>query len=352
MEGNSMKKEQKEKQSRKLSGVFYLGRYQGIYYVPERNQVFQFVFPTDIVSDLEVVRPDLLASSLKDFLLKNQIEPRSFSLLLADEVVFAKTVTQPDIKIREEEITAFIDTVPFEEPSVVRIATETHILVAVVNREYIMAFKSAFASSGHILEIAIPAFLLSKFVDFKKSQDASSFSIALKHSDEFKSYNLNQEDLVINPSEKPLISKEVPKDKKRLFILGGVFAVLIIVLGIVIYMSMQPIATAPLTQKPAPVVAQVEVIQPVQLTGVVLFASSTASKAAILESRLKAAGVSTVELSQTQSITATNSSILFAPTVTQEQRLKILTEINSIGETIEAYEDNEITEDIVITIVR
>ncbi len=348
-------KKQKVQQLSKISALLYLGRFQAVYYIPERNQVFTLVFPNDVVRDLEVVKKESLHILIKDFVSKNQLDPRSISILLADEIVFSKNFSSLDQKVKDDEIESFIDSIPFEEQSVVKIPNETGTLVAVVNKDYFLSFKKSFEIIGFKGEYVLPAFLFSKISNVKNGQTPEAFEAVIKHINEFRQYNLNQEESVITPGEKVLISNEVPKDKKRLFVLGGVFAVLIIVLIIVYLMSQQPLQVSKSQQS----TQTQNIVSPstspqviASYSAVVQYLPAYASKAAEVKSRVEAGGVPIVELVQSADLTASSSSIIFSPLVPQVLRQSLLSEISKIDQRIIGKEESTVQTPILIQIVR
>lgn len=348
MEGGKLMtvKKQKTQQVSKLAGILYLGRFQAVYYLPERNQVFTQVFPNDIVRDLEVVKKDSLNNIIKEFVAKNQLDPRYISILIADEIIFSKNFSSLGQKVKEDEIESFVESIPFEEQSVVKIPNESGTLVAVANKDYFLSFKKSFEIIGFKCEYVLPAFLFSKISNLKNGQSPQSFEAVIKHMNEFRQYNLNQDDSVITPVEKVLISNEVPKDKKRLFVLGGVFAVLIIVLIVVYVMSQQSSATPQMTQMPS----GQAVITPTDMqktaasySAVIQYLPQFASKAADIKSRLEVTGVQSIELAQNANLSASSSGVIFSPVISQTMRQNVLSEISKVDQRFVGREDNTIS---------
>lgn len=346
----TLQKPERQKQQKKTPGILFLGRFQCSLYIPETNQMYPLVYPVEIVRDLEVVKKEDLVTLIKDLVTKSQISPRPISVLLSDEIIFAKSITVLDIKGREDAVNAFIDTIPFEEPSVIKVPSEPHLIVAVANRDYFMSFKKAFENNGFSFELVLPAFLLKKYGNLSKIQDQSTFSAVFKHLSEYRQYNLNQEETIIN-SVKPLISKEVPKDKKRLYALGGLFGVLIIILSAVVYFSLiaptsevvpppsspqQPVTTAPV------------IVEEVQLSAVIVFTPLAASAAAELRIAIEEYGIESVELQQETDLVASRSGIFFSPRVDQAKRQQLVELLQKIGTDLTAQEDPDAQTDIVI----
>lgn len=340
------------KKVKKEPALLYLGRFQADYFAEGATQSIRFPFHPEVVRDLEVVNPQALSEQIKAWVTQFNIAPATLTILLADDLLFSKTITLADPKSREDAIHTFIDAVPFEETSYVQVPFQGSVTVSVANKGYFDAFKEAFEILGFSVELILPAFFLNKEVNLAKSLDVASLTLALKKAGTYRQYSMLSQPLLTPATTSVQVTAKTPSEKKRLIVLVGVFGVLIVILIMVYAMSQNsnPVPAQTNTQPSLPPVAaevpdpQAEMIDTMRI----IYQPGMVDRVDEIIAGLQSAGVTEISSESATIATTSASVIFFAPTVSEGTRGVLLSEIQKIIPTLTVGEGDTASIDAVL----
>lgn len=254
------------------TGIVFLQKDKFDLYSPNLTKIIEFRFVPEIVRDLEVVNPDLLGNLIKLFVENNKVAPSEMIIVLSDNACFVKdfvlpprpgapqkpndsnppTPISPDaeaISKQRQDIEAFIDHVPFENVTSREFPTGNGTKVLAVNGDFFEVIKLAFENVGFKVKAVYPGLLFANNIGSKPVLDIIAANSILQQEYALRDNNLLREK---TSSFIPIITKEKEQDpgyeisesnnnqekpsKKRLFVMIGIFAFLIVVL-IVVYLN-------------------------------------------------------------------------------------------------------------------
>lgn len=245
------------------SGIIYLQKDKFSLYVPTATKNIEFRFVPEIVKDLDVINLELLENLIKLFITNSKVPPMTFTIILADNACFIKdfiktpqnpnqTVPgqpQPpidekadqEIKKNEDD---FIDHVPFDNVVSKTLPLGNGEKIIAVNKDLLDAIASSFEKIGSKINMVLPGIVFGNNIGIAPALNQVTVNLILSQEDSLRDYDfLNKE--VYQPILKDKPEKEdfyvkddsdAPKSNKRLFIMIGVFVLLIIVL-IVVYLN-------------------------------------------------------------------------------------------------------------------
>ena len=339
---------------KKNPALLYLGRFQADYLADGATQSIRFPFKADVVRDLEVINTAALSEQIKAWVAQYKIIPADLTILLADDLLFSKVITVPDPKSREDAINTFIDAVPFEETAVVQVPFQGSVAVSVANKSYYDAFKKAFEALGFSIMLVLPAFLLNKEVNLAKSQDIASFNLALKKADTYRQYSLLsqiQHQPVALAGDK---EKGEPKKNMRLFLLLGIFGLLILILIGVFIMTQNQSTPAVTSSSQNDVSPQEIAISPIEAEMIdtikVVYRPQTTSPVDDVITALQNVGVTDIA-SESGVISTTSAAVIFfAPAVSEDTRGVLVREIQKIIPSLVIGADSTASEEAILEI--
>lgn len=245
MEGNKLKTQI----PKKPTGVFYLDGNKAFYFEQSMGTPIPLDIPVDVVSNLELINKKKLDGLIQTFIRSYKLIPSNIVLLLSVQFTFDKDFPRGSIEVQKN-MDEFLELVPFDEilDKKVLMSDKTHVVAT--NRELCEAVKSSFLTAGFIVSGAYPLSLCIETIPALQSN--LDLNLVVSKIPELKGFNLLP---IIEISENSP-EKEKP-DKNRLFLLGGVFAFLIVILLIVLYKNVfapqKPAANTLPTPKTAPV---------------------------------------------------------------------------------------------------
>ncbi len=244
------------------TGIIFLQKDKFDFYSPGQVKIVEFRFVPEIIRDLEIINAELLENLIKIFVDSNKIVPSELIIVLSDNASFIKdfvaapsfpppsagnnaaqsqTVNNEISDKHQEEIRSFIDHVPFENVLSRNFPMQNGTKVLAVNKDFYMAIKSAFEKVGFRVSAVYPGVVFSNNVGAKPIMDIIVANIILQQAPNLRDDNLLKETKIFEPvvteknEEKDFVVQEKddkPKktDKKRLFLMIGIFVVLMIVL--------------------------------------------------------------------------------------------------------------------------
>lgn len=254
------------------TGIIYLQKDNFYFYSASVGKVIEFRFVPEIIKDLDVINSELLESLIKIFIQSNKIQMCDLIIVFADSASFVKdfisSVPQPVVPVinnavsvpnvvysaTNDEVKYFIEHVPFDE-----VASEVFILTNGVkawatNKELYTSIAKAFEIQGFEIKGVLPGVVFEGSISSKVILDQIMVNYILQNFDSVREHslltqvpegiavkqNLSGESLKKNEKIEEVVEiNDKPKggvSKKRLFLLVGIFVILIIIL-IVVYIS-------------------------------------------------------------------------------------------------------------------
>ena len=352
-----------------MRAIVFVDR-KGLYYFGgDAKTALSLQFPPTSVQDMEIINGDELTKAINDFIKANKLKPADILYCFSSQCYFEKAVPE---KTAPEEIETlrsdFADNVPFNCVLSKPFTQGKLTTIVALNKEFAYTIKKVFESLEFKTEAIVPTFAL-------YGQQAVTFSgqVGAQLMKHFNS--LQQVSFLINDDENKNIDrdeKEFSTSKKqsnnRLYLLVGVFGVLIVILiAFYFYMqkkrapkpiSQQPIditapTTIPILPSATPEVSPTATLKPDVPKGEIeisiLNGSGVAGEADRVKDRLEEADFTNTTTGNAPIQDSEKTSVVFKPTVPRAYREEITTMIKSLGYQITTRENDEITPDVLIT---
>lgn len=233
---------------KKPSNIIFLDRDKFIFYSEEQNKVYTFDL-RQFAANLEIIDPSSLGEQIKSFIQNYKITPASFIVVLADGVLFVKGLAPgQNIDSEQEIIQKFSESIPFEHIQIKTYTIEGGKLIVGTNKNYYQEIINSFEKAGFINTLVVPIYSTGIIIDPGQSFNEASAKIILKNYPDLIQYSLEAAEVQKKTNvEKEPTTKQAPNNK-RLYLLGGIFALLIVVLIIVAFNSLNSPAPAPKKQ--------------------------------------------------------------------------------------------------------
>lgn len=202
----------------------------------------QFNFAPTVIRDLEIINTEQLNSQIAALFTQSGLKPFQGVILLADTLLFEKQDSPGQES--EEEHKMFVDNLPFEHVSSIAFGPEQ--LFVATNKDLYQGLSSAFMDQKATISAVVPAFSLNispeNMLALNDQTAGELFRRAMANSQNnfLKESPLTQ---TVQPAENDASKKSSPEvapaqtvasekpDRKRLFILVGVFVFLLAILG-------------------------------------------------------------------------------------------------------------------------
>lgn len=217
MEGNKLIKD-----SNKPRGVFYIDSSRAIFYEGILNTAVALDFPTDVISDLEVINRKKLEDLLASFIQTHKISPQPVIILLSNQITFEKDFEENSAEL-ERSINEFLELIPFEGYVSTRVLSSRKIKVVAANKELCETAKNTFLRLGFTTEGILP--LSAVQIILPELANRVEFSVILNKIAELKGF-----DLLPDAETNVNYQQEEKRGNKRRFILLGAFGILVVIL--------------------------------------------------------------------------------------------------------------------------
>ncbi|OGK46935.1 hypothetical protein A2963_05255 [Candidatus Roizmanbacteria bacterium RIFCSPLOWO2_01_FULL_40_13] len=231
------------------------------YFDGVQSKIFQFVFQSNLIQDLEVIDEEQIKNQIKVFVETNKLIPAQILFIVSDQIIFAKAfVLSPNLN-KPEIIEKYLESIPFEHVSYKIIDRDKDFIVMAINKEIFTSLKRAFGLLGFQSGGIVAQSQLGEI--YKNSQTLSSDIVryTISHLDSLQKQGFIQEEIPkpeksnYRGEAKPAAEKKPvnPMDKYRLPALILVFVILLGTLGFVVYKQNTPGSRA--NPVPQPVIA-------------------------------------------------------------------------------------------------
>lgn len=226
---------------KKQQALLFLDRNGFYFYMPGMENVATCVFPENILKDLEVVDPLGMENQIKMFVSQWGIPSVDIAMVLSSNIIFEKQIVSGSGEL--EEINKFLESIPFERFEKIVTVEGGNKKIFAVNKNLTYGIEASFVKLKSYVSVILPYYPLASLIQTIPLDVTTAVSV-LKKVNDLKSYNMKHIDEVriqkpatetstgssLTPPSKP--------SKKRMYLLGGVFAVLIIVM-VIMFLNMK-----------------------------------------------------------------------------------------------------------------
>lgn len=223
--------------------ILYLEQNRGIFYNAEKSSMLQLDFPGDVVKDLDLLNKDKLYALIQAFVEAYQILPTSLVLLLSPTVTFDKDLTSdqtagvPDGTRPASEVQSFIDLVPFQVVLSRTFSIGEKKKIVTANKEFIDALQRGFQKFHCDISLVLPFSVIQEIIP--ELENNFDLGLVLSKVDGLKQYNMLETQVV---KQNMVTGKKVMQktESKRLYVLLGVFGILLIIMIIMAVTTLTP----------------------------------------------------------------------------------------------------------------
>lgn len=195
----------------------------------EQKKVFPFNLQANLFQDLEVINKNELETQMSLFINFYKIKPVPLLIILSSDICFEQEIADVNDSVIESKVSNFLNYLPFEESEhkIYRLAKGFYI--SAVNKELIDVFKMIFKKLGFTVGAIVPSSIAGINI---KTIDIPAADFILAKLNTIKSQSL------VAPEARFHENQTEPKKVmgvNRVFILLGLFLVLLLVLLLVLY---------------------------------------------------------------------------------------------------------------------
>jgi len=372
------------------TGVLYLQKDRFQLFSPYDGRVLEFRFVPEIVRDLDIINGSLLANLLKAFVLNSRIPPSNLIFVLSENTYFTKDFLmhpvqkptgpgQPEVtkEVLQKQADDFIEHVPFDNVVSKTIPIKDGLKVCATNKDFYETVAGGLEHQGFTIGGVFPGIVLGNGLSLRPVMDSTMASLILQKVSAVKQYDLlgqqvfqpvaKQETEEVDEVEVERLQNKKP-EKKRLYALAGVFAMLIVVLVIVYVQSQTPPPKQTVlanTTPPPPPPAAIVLATPIpttapavspslsetgQLTVEIISSSGSSTTAQTLQNQLDTYKFASVNMVTQTAIGSAGAIVSFAPTVNQNVRDAVLTEVKKVASNVTVQEKQSGSSDITIVL--
>ncbi len=226
---------------KKQQALLFLDRNGFYFYVPGMENVATCVFPENILKDLEVVDPTGMENQIKIFVSQWGIPSVDITMVLSANIIFEKQIESGSGEL--EEINKFLESIPFERFEKIVTVEGGNKKIFAVNKNLTYGIEASFIKLKSSVSTVLPYYPLASLLQTLPLDVTTAVSI-LKKVNDLKSYNMKHVEEVRSQkstTEKPSgssLTAPAKSSKKRVYLLGGVFAVLIVIM-IIMFLNMK-----------------------------------------------------------------------------------------------------------------
>ncbi|HLD26854.1 MAG TPA: hypothetical protein VJB63_02780 [Patescibacteria group bacterium] len=219
--------------------IIYLDRNKFYCIFPQQiDNPILYNFSPQTVKDFEVLNKDLLYSEIHAFIKKNRLSPYPVIIILSNTVIFEKDLSETNPKQLSEEITLFLEKIPFETivHKIIKINKKTKVIAT--NKIYLDLFKDAFERDQCKILLVLPESVCDNLIS-QKGLNREVIKKIIDHTDSLKQHDLSHvknPHILSKPHESVLTIPEI-KSHTRLIMLLFVFTVLMGTLILLFFIS-------------------------------------------------------------------------------------------------------------------
>ncbi len=222
----------------KPQGIVYLDRYSFDFYSELLGTVVRFPFAPELVRDYDIVDKDGFLVQLKLFIQQNNLQPVSLTIVVSGQAIFSKQLSIADPTKRAETVQAFLDSVPFELVGSITIPAGNVVQVWATSKDMYETIQQGFETNGFSVEGVVPAVMI-KDANFTNGLSVDMARQILGMVESMRQFNFLTLPI---PSQQETKNQQTgnpqePKKNTRLFLMIGVFVVLLALLVITLFLT-------------------------------------------------------------------------------------------------------------------
>lgn len=354
-----------------MRNVIYIDRNYLYFYGGNVHAPIPLQFQPTTVKDMELINFEELEKQIDTLIKTNKILPDDTGIVIAHQSSFEKLIPPNVVGVElETEKKKFLDNVPFEDIMYKEFPGTKGIKLVTVNKELIYAIKSIFQHRG--FRIVTIASVTTIYPDTDVPFNLSLAQQCIKKSSQLNQATFPVEDIEIQSSDAYDESNKPPKNNNRVFLLVGVFIILIGSL-VALLLLRKPeekeltkktaatpipvtiVTAVPTVASPSAGITQKPSILPSEKTGIsiqILNGSGLAGQADELKTKIEDAGYTTVSTGNSPTLQSAKTLVVFKPTVSQQIRTEITNLITEIIGPVTVQDNTEIPGDVIITTAR
>lgn len=214
--------------------VCYIDTNKILFYQGATGSILALEFPPEVLSYLDLLHEGKFVQLIELFLEQNKLEGNSVVLIYSSTAIFEKDFEQTQEGKEDAEIQKFIDMVPFEDVLSKIYKLNKKIKVVALNNRVYESIRTAFEKGKFLIYAVIPVSVLQE--TFSELAENIDLGFILSKIDSVKQYSMINGSVSSNPTleKKP----EAKKQNKRLYVLGGIFGILILILIVLVITSL------------------------------------------------------------------------------------------------------------------
>lgn len=309
------------------------------WFAPETRANYTFAFSQAAVQDLEVLNDKQLMAEVTNFIQTNRLVPGVCDIILSDGVVFSRDFTKeagiPETSVPlatitafsspsgetslEQKIQSYLKSVPFDNVASKTIRIANGFRVVAANTDLYRTLADALKNLKFVLEAVVPVAFLTGTLQNPPSLTETVIQLTqnteLLRQNNFLMVEKHEVKPQVEQQAASLTTSEIPSDsskpdKKRLYILGGVFGLLFLVLAIMVYTNfiarpkpkpLSQVQKLPVTQAvttvPSPQIPSQSAVEDKTIP-ITIQTNAASSISATIRNGLQAAGYSNVTIEQ------------------------------------------------------
>lgn len=215
--------------SKKQTAIFYIEKNKGILYTANLKTPFVVEFSKDEVNNLGVIDKSKFEQLISNFIIKNELKPMNIFVVLTRDVTFEKELKDIPLSLQTAETEKFLEMVLFDQILAKTYNFNNKTIIVAANKDLCENIISAFQENLFSVLGILPLSILEEKIPPNKKEYKT---FVLKKIENLKQYFLP---LGLEHPEKT-ITYNVPSLKNLQFvILIGIFALLLIILGVQVF---------------------------------------------------------------------------------------------------------------------
>ena len=230
-------------------GIFYIDAGKAYFYTSSTGATLQVAIPADTMSYFDILSRDKLYQILQTLVTTNKIEPVPVVMLVAPAATYEMAITS---KITDEintQTQQFLDSIPYEKVLSKSYKMQDGAKVFATNKDLYEAVKHGFEKLKFSISAVISLTVLQKMMpDLGTSLNLEVIAARIDAIKQYSFLGSSEINNIIKPKDQEE-QKEKP-NPMRFYALVGVFVVLLGVLGIMVFFTMQPSPKPVVQQKP------------------------------------------------------------------------------------------------------
>ncbi len=220
--------------TKKQPAILYLDKNGFYFYEEGLPGVISLAFLATSVRDMDVINGASIMTQVKSFIDQYKIPLGVINIIVSPNITFEKDFVDLTSDALEEKTKNFVDTIPFESVMSKKYPIEKGVKVIGWNEELYLELKMSFEKNSFVIDQVIPYQLLGSDQALIQNFTQENAAQLLRRVDHLKQFTM-----LTVPKEKPQVTQNAddkksskPKQSKtRLYVMGGIFVILFIILG-------------------------------------------------------------------------------------------------------------------------